>query len=285
IAALLIIFKGRPISQIVDHTLATLVYSHYFIHGERSLISALTWSLEIEVQFYVLAPLMACVFALRPVLLRRLLLIAAVLAIAFAQRYSGLPTQHGYTILHEAHYFLCGFILADLYCSEWSKSKPSMTAALCWDVAGLVSWSLLVVTLAYWTPLVFREGSGIFSPRQDQLPHVALVVLVTIACCAAFRGRLWTAILSLPALYVVGGMCYTIYLWHFVFMSGAMSVVTKIAHGPHHVLNLLVAGALILPSLLLVCSVLFVLFEKPFMRRDWVERTFGFVGMGKKKTG
>lgn len=53
----LILFVFREdVRQLLPHFWATLFYSHNLIFGTMSRISPPTWSLEVEVQFYLLAP-------------------------------------------------------------------------------------------------------------------------------------------------------------------------------------------------------------------------------------
>lgn len=282
IAVLLVVTKGQPITLIMQHLGASLLYGHYFIYGTPSLINGVTWSLEIEVQFYILAPLFGCIFAISNKWARRALLCAGIIGFALGQRYAQVDGEHGYTLLHEAHYFLCGFLLVDFQLTDWAKSKPTASAAMVWDVVGLGAWVLMTLLLAFWTPLFSRPGLQEMYPRHDQLAHLPLAALIVVAYAAAFRGRFWMAFFSHPILYIVGGMCYTIYLWHSLLVSFAGIGAVKLVHTQSHAMNVLLSAVIVVPVVLVVCSVLFVLFEKPFMRRDWVERTMGFLGMGKK---
>jgi peptidoglycan/LPS O-acetylase OafA/YrhL len=65
--AMLLLFVGPPLVanwisngwSLWPNLLASLVYQHNLIFGEMSPINPVTWSLEIEVQFYMLAPALA----------------------------------------------------------------------------------------------------------------------------------------------------------------------------------------------------------------------------------
>jgi len=63
------------------HLLASLTYTHNAIYSDVSTINGLAWSLEVEVQFYLLAPLLAQVFRVsRPLVRRGLLVLGMVTA-------------------------------------------------------------------------------------------------------------------------------------------------------------------------------------------------------------
>src|SRR5262245_29989771 len=61
--------------------LASLVYQHNLIYGDGSRIIPPAWSLEVEVQFYLLAPFLAVVFSIRQAVARRLVLLAAMIGV------------------------------------------------------------------------------------------------------------------------------------------------------------------------------------------------------------
>ena len=74
-------------------------------------------------------------------------------------------------------------------------------------------------------------------------------------------------------------MCYTLYLYHGFIMAfvGRFSLRFLIV-GPFW-LNLLIQFALLLPPMVIGSALLFVCFEKPFMRRDWPARILKVLGV------
>jgi peptidoglycan/LPS O-acetylase OafA/YrhL len=82
------------------------------------LINNVAWSLEIEVQFYCLAPLLAYLFAISRAPLRRTVIIVLFALSAFVVT----PNVHGrwsLTLLAFLHFFLVGFFAADPYVTIW----------------------------------------------------------------------------------------------------------------------------------------------------------------------
>lgn len=73
--ALLFIFQVLALRQsfgdLLPHLFASMFYLHGIIFGQPSLINGVAWTLEIEVQFYLLAPFLATIFAVRSKVLRR----------------------------------------------------------------------------------------------------------------------------------------------------------------------------------------------------------------------
>ena len=64
-------WRDRSVEELSPRLLASMTYTHNAIYNEFSQVNFLAWSLEIEFQFYVLAPMLVLVFRLRQLLLRR----------------------------------------------------------------------------------------------------------------------------------------------------------------------------------------------------------------------
>jgi peptidoglycan/LPS O-acetylase OafA/YrhL len=237
----------------MEHFWASLFYVHNAIYSRGSTINGVAWSLEIEVQFYVLAPLLAMLFlSARNAALRRTLLVAGILGCAlFTQKVLWLTQMEAAKMSLAAYlqYFLAGFLLADLYQSGWLRGRrPS----LLWDLLGLAGAAMTLLTMMYWRgPL-----------------YCALPFLVLVFYCGAFRGVLLSRFFAWKPIVIIGGMCYTIYLYHVPVISVCKGLMRSIASpGLPLWLDLGMQVAVFTPLILLVCSVLFVYTEKPFMSR------------------
>lgn len=251
LTAALVASKGLSLGLLLPHLGASLIYSHTQAYGAFSVVNGVAWSLEVEWQFYVLAPAMVSVFRIRDPRWRRLLLLAVLLGWSAAAEAGPVDSpRFTLSLLFYAPYFLAGLLLADLYVSAWATA-PRPSAA--WDLAATGCWLALVPLLA--------------GPRSLQ----ALLPLVVLgAYVGAFRGVLWPRVLTRPAVYLVGGMCYTIYLYHFFFISLLGNRVLGLCSPSWPVwANVLVLSLTVAPLTIAACALLFVLTEKPFMRRRW----------------
>jgi peptidoglycan/LPS O-acetylase OafA/YrhL len=92
----LVWLQGRDGRELLPGLAASAGYVHSLWFGAQSAINPVTWSLEVEVQFYCLAPLLAGIFALRPKRLRRAVLLALVILAGSVQLYP-----------HRAQYSVC----------------------------------------------------------------------------------------------------------------------------------------------------------------------------------
>jgi peptidoglycan/LPS O-acetylase OafA/YrhL len=243
LSGILLLVVHQSIREIVPHLMASIFYLHNIIYRSPSTINGVAWSLEVEIQFYLLVPLLALLFAIEKPGVRRgvmmgLIFLSAVLSIRLFQT----PLQP--SILYYLPFFLAGFVLCDLYLTrrEW---KPSFR----YDAIALCGW-----------PAVWYLGSA--------AGHVALPFLAIVLYLAAFRGRVCSAIFSHRIITDIGGMCYSLYLFQFVI--SAVGRISKPWHiGENFWAYFLLQAVLVLPVVLLVAGSYYLLIERPCMDREW----------------
>ncbi len=243
---------GAARAPLLPHLLASLGYVHNIVYGVPSTINVVAWSLEIEVQFYILAPALAIVFTVANKWVRRAVIVVAAAAVIAVQEWLAPAAWVPLSVVGFLQFFLCGFLIADLYVTDW-KGKPERTLA--WDAVSLAGWPLLA-----WLWM-----------RDVQYPAV-FIAIAFMLFCAAFRGTITSRVLGTPVIATIGGMCYSIYLLHFPLISIIGRHTLQIASTSAQWVHLLVQCAIIVPPVLLVCGVYFALIERPCMERDWPQK-------------
>ena len=248
----------------VRHILASLCYlNELFFGGVRPFPNIVLWSLEVEVQFYLLAPILALIFLISNPRLRRALILTLILGLPFAVDWI-CPNRWlaDATLLGSLRFFLTGFLLVDFYLLKELESMRQRA----WDL-------VFPVVIAAITLL-----------RSAPVLHHLLPWLLLLLCLSAFCGTLSSKVLSWPWLTTIGGMCYTIYMYHWLMISGIVRVT---GHLRTHILwlDLLMQFLLMSVIITVVCSVLFTLFERPFMQRDWPQKLRAWVTRGKAEIG
>lgn len=247
------VFGHYSIHRTLCHFVASMFYVHNIVYGVPSLINIPAWSLEVEVQFYILAPLIALLYKVRSRLIRLLSFFLLPVLVALAGHIAGLPVIR-LNILGTLVYFMMGFVLTDIFLLSWNKG-PARTWR--WDIIGTAAWLILLIALLQgWQPRV------VYTPP-----------LILIAYMAAFRGVVWNAIVRNRWLVVTGGMCYTLYLYHdlLVGLFGKATLhLTGLTHSWWSIMAIQLT--LLLPLTIAGCALMFIWFEKPFMYKDWPRR-------------
>jgi len=245
------ILVGRPrAAEMWPNLLAGLLYQHNLIFGSMNHINGVAWSLEVEVQFYVLTPALTYLFAIGPRDLRRATLVALILCFGVvAQALEASSPRWGLSVLGHLHEFFAGYLLADVFVLDW-KEAPQAEAR--WDIVTILVW-----------PAIFaiRMNSAWLS--------TVLPLLVVVAYAAALRGPWTRAVLSSPWIVSIGGMCYTIYLLHQPIIQQVGALVGPRAPMLPPGLSLLAWSALFGVASLVVSVAFFLVIERPCMNPSW----------------
>lgn len=258
VAALLLLyvgitlFEGASFSKYIDNLGASLLYLHSIIFNTFNPINPVTWSLETEVQFYILAPLLSMLLFFRYKWVRRILLVGIIVSLNWAVPaiYKWLEQVHlSKSIINYLHSFLVGFAFVELFIFGLHKIKKGIW----WDIIGAIA----IVGMYTFIP------DDLF--RYERIYFDISVFLLFIS---VFKGVVFNYIFTRQFLTVIGGMCYTIYLLHYPVLFVIMKVLSTFWVGsfiPTIVVNFIVSIII----LLLVSAVFFKLIEQPCMDKNW----------------
>lgn len=243
---------------IFPHFLASAFYVHNAVYQDGSTVNLVAWSLEVEVQFYILAPMLAWVFLVQRTTFRRGLLILAITAGAVSEHFWNPPMLH-MTVLGQLRYFLLGFLLVDLYLVSWNR-QPRL--GYLWDLLGLAGWGGLAT-------FIYCPNTTLL---QSQLYEWLVLPCMLLAYIGAFRGQIFSRLFSIRWITTIGGMCYTIYLYHGFCLYLVQDYVRWVYDGSNLWLRFAILMTLHALCVLVSGSILFLLFERPFMDKTWPQR-------------
>jgi len=252
IISLLLVFLakvqwGGDAAQLLPHLAASLFYLHNLVYGEQSAINGVAWSLEVEWQFYVLAPLLFLVVARARSRVRQaaLLLFVALGGIGYFLFTTGADSRIFLSILRFFGFFLAGVWVAVLDEDHADFGRGS----LAFDVVGIAAWLAVL-----W--ILLRSDAG-----MSLLPLLTAVLVLS-----GIRGRHSRRLLGWWPVYCIGAMCYTIYLYHFFVVSALgrlLQVDASWAGSP--AMAIAGFGAAASVAVVLACLVPYLLIERPFM--------------------
>ena len=96
-------------------------------------------------------------------------------------------------------------------------------------------------------------------------------------CVLVMLDEFWQKIFSLRFFTVVGGMCYSIYLWHDNIISFIGNKAITFHAFRSYPYELLWQLAILLPAILFFSTCFYLLIERPCMDKDWPVKLWNFI--------
>lgn len=232
--------------ELFPHLLASLVYAHGIVFGTHSEVNGVAWSLEVEWQFYLLAPLFFAVLVKRASSTRIVLLLLLMIAGGLVHAYqSMLGPRLGLSLLH---YF--GFFAAGVWVAVSEVHWRAAAGGRRFDLLGIAAAAAIIAIL-------LSDGAV----ATTLLPLLTALVLV-----GGLRGSGLRRLLGWWPLHCIGAMCYSIYLYHFFVISFVGKLIPGLGSwSGNSDLLLLLAAFLVTPVVLVCCAIPYLLIERPFM--------------------
>ena len=242
--------KKMTFLMILPHLVASLFYVHMIVFKEWPVVQLVAWSLEIEIQFYLLIFFLAPLLFLTHSMLRRIIFCVLLIVPGILQQaYFGDSFLLHNCILNWLQFFLAGMFVSDLFLTDLARIPSSWL----WDVLSAGLWVVFFAVPEY--------GSQVFGP--------SILVLLFIG---AFKGKLFRSFYSAAPVAIIGGMCYSLYLAHSLVLQGAAWVFYKISTQGGFYTRYLVSMVFIVPVLVFFGAIFFVLLERPCMDKQWPQK-------------
>jgi peptidoglycan/LPS O-acetylase OafA/YrhL len=234
-------FYHRPIHTLVLPLLAHMFYVHNFFSLPS--LNLATWSLEVEIQFYLLAPVLGYLYAISSPIVRRGAMVALIVGSAVFQHHT-----HGvisWSLPGQLQYFLVGFLLADL-----RATRTESQTGRWWDLVSLAVWVAIFAI-------------------PVQMTYLLLPLLILIAYLATFNGPITRQIFRTEWIALTGGMCYSFYLMHMLVISIAFKLTRRLIIPSNLLASYLIQVVLLGSCITVVGIAYFVLIERPCMDPNW----------------
>jgi peptidoglycan/LPS O-acetylase OafA/YrhL len=262
-------FTGAPLWQSL---IASLTYTHGIIFGQNPKLNPPAWSLEREMQFYLLAPFLIYAYLqIKDRHARAWLgggVCLALLVFGEVIR-NELVSQHllRHTILAESH----GFCLGILVCDYSVRAQPfQQVARRSYDVCLILGYIGLLIT-GMLEPRIEIIGLsdpvfGIAAGIPNSLARAACIVLVFAGAARGLAGR---TILGSPWITLIGGACYSIYLVHLPLIHAAAEIIAHVIRPDSLVVSAILCWLVLIPASLAAGLIFYAWVERPCMRPDW----------------
>jgi len=108
-----------------------------------------------------------------------------------------------------------------------------------------------------------------YKPQAYWLNNVVFNLSVFMFFVGVFKGRVFNWLFTRPFVYLVGGMCYTIYLLHYALFHFLVKLTVPFKTGIGYWADFGIQFLCLFPILLLICSLFYLAIEKPCMDKNW----------------
>ncbi len=243
------LYRYESFEELLPHFFASLFYVHNIVFHAHSAVNGVAWSLEVEIQFYLLMPLLSYLYAIKNTLARRALFFGLMIGgtiLSYYQQY------HIANILNKGCYFFCGMLLADLYLLNKKDFNNKIYA-----LVGLVFFITSLFIPGYYENVFF----SIFK-----------IILVFIFFFLAITNTTLKYWLSYKTAAIIGGMCYSIYLLHIGVLGLLRHSFAHTHFSNNDWINVSIHCICALAAIVTVSGIFFLLVEKPTMKRDWYKK-------------
>lgn len=250
-----LVVKKFDTIQLFLSLLSSLFYCHNILgyYFDLPPVNIVSWSLEIEIQFYILAPLFARIYLVKKKL-RRLIMTMVIVVMPVVLHFFKLPFV---TLYNYLHFFAAGFLLADIFLT--TQPTPAFTRFMI-PVGGLLLLTIWFLPLHSDNIFLRLLSAAIF-------PWVVMGLFYSL-----LRTTFWKKLISNVFFSTVGGMCYSIYLIHFAVISMTDRFTVGIKFTNYFIADLFIQYIINLIVIAVISASFFVLFEKPFMNKSWLAR-------------
>jgi peptidoglycan/LPS O-acetylase OafA/YrhL len=241
---IILIVGGELVSKLMPILFEHIFFITNITEGRFSenLLNTVLWSVEIEMQFYIILPFLASFIVLDKDK-RFIVLILSIFIIFFIKhlliiKYNNFPT----TILDYFPYFVVGILLSDI-CYEKKEKNNYIYDVLC-------IFSISLMLLVFQVSIISRS--------------LVVTFLLFITIFSMYHSLFIKKIIKTKILLFIGGISYSFYLWHLPVLK----YISKYCEFPTLDLGYLNYFALFfiyLIPVLIISSLMYLLIEKPFM--------------------
>lgn len=253
-----VLFLHASPVDLIPHFMAGLLYGHVFVYGEPNPINPVTWSLETEAQFYIVLPLLAYfIFRFRAKWTSIIIIVLlSVISIWCKSHFFYSKVHHlESSVIAYLTNFLSGGIFACLYLSYpnfFNKRKSWI-----YDGIGIISILLMFVY---------------YKPQAYWINNIILNLSILGLFLSVFKGALSNWFYTRPWIYLLGGMCYSLYLLHYAFFYLVVKYSIHLPSSGHYWMDWLVQFLIVFPLFLFFASLFYLWIEKPCMNKDWPKK-------------
>ncbi|MBX3114087.1 MAG: acyltransferase [Fimbriimonadaceae bacterium] len=255
--------SATQVTSLINSYWASFFYVHQAVFNQAPMINPPLWSLEIEVQFYIIAPAISLVlYALFARWTKKAIGIAILLAavwVGFFYSMTAFPIiNQVFLIIRFLPVFFVGIIFGEISSRNLLQMRP--------QTADFLAWTGLLTILAI----------QLFDVHTWYLELIFILPAHYFILNGAIHGGGFKRLLSVNGIATFGGMCYSIYLIHLPAMEFIASPVGRLLRGAPFELYLPVQIVLMICLAMVPSLIYYVLIERPCMNPSWPQDLYNF---------
>jgi peptidoglycan/LPS O-acetylase OafA/YrhL len=246
--------KSLSLTKGLESFFLSIFHIHNIVYPDvYPLLNGSTWSLEIDVQFYLLMPLIAYVFVIKSNKFRRLLMVFLTLFFIFVNQHELNPLKFR-SIVGYFQYFMVGILLSDLYVTKSiiiSKTKfDNLIGLLCF------------VAIHFF---VKSQNNPFF---VNFIFDFAQVICIFLIFYYILNNNIFK-FLKLNLFRNLGAISYSVFLIHYPIISLFGNPLIKISLTDYEFFDILIYSIIIILLVFLFSAIFYLLIERPFMNNKW----------------
>lgn len=236
-------------TELAPSLFSTLTYTYKILSHFKQLpeLCNVTWTLEIEIQFYLLFPLLGLLYS-RPPLQRRLIMFFGSLLFEFVHQTALIPFV---TVFDYMPLFLAGLLFADLY---HSKSRI---------FALNPSFGFSVILLLFLA--IILPDTNVM---ESTFLRYAYPYIILFFFGLSSQNSILLRLLENSWVCIFGGMCYSIYLLHTTIISLFHKLIGEQTYFNNPPIDSVCWLGSNLILIILTSSIFYYFVEKPFMSKQ-----------------
>jgi peptidoglycan/LPS O-acetylase OafA/YrhL len=121
------------------------------------------------------------------------------------------------------------------------------------------------------------------SNGDEPVQNLLFISLIFFFYYLALFNEFWKKVFAIPVLTTIGGMCYSVYLWHYPIISAFGRYFLQLKTTDHYAGKLIIFCLLMFIPVLIISGLFFLYVEKPCMAKDWHKKLLLKFGINKPK--
>lgn len=236
----------------LKHYFASLFFGNNVVYPlTHPVIMPVSWTVELEVQYYCLLPFVILAYKRFKTLFRILSILALLFMPVLLDRFSWYEHTN---LPFQVPYFLAGILLADLlhHREEWAKALPINTF-----LTYLIGFG--AVFLLLWINWYYYTFAGI----KIDLAPILIFILMFLILCKDFISRT----MQNKWICFIGNMGYSLYLTHMLVISFAGKIMLHLKISDFFMPNYILQVLLLYPLVVGFGFVFYRFVEFPLMKK------------------